>query len=205
MTMPTVGDPAPPIALPDDTGTTHDLADQRGRWTVLYFYPKDDTPGCTVEACEFREANDTITERGADIWGVSPQGAASKRAFRDKFGLQFTLLSDEGHVAAEAYGAWVEKENYGKKYWGGRAVDVPRGSRGPGREGLAEGQARGPCGGGPRGARRAAGAGGRRRMNRAWTEASLVGGNERSLGRKRTPDVGCSQGGRARWAQEAVR
>ena len=72
--MPTVGDPAPGVALPDATGTIHDLADQRGRWTILYFYPKDDTPGCTVEACEFRDANETITERGADVWGISPAG-----------------------------------------------------------------------------------------------------------------------------------
>jgi peroxiredoxin Q/BCP len=118
MSMPTVGDPAPEVALPDETGTVHRLSDQRGRWTVLYFYPKDDTPGCTVEACEFRDANDTIVERGADVWGVSPQGAASKRAFRDKFGLPFTLLADERHEVGEAYGSWVEKHNYGKTYMG---------------------------------------------------------------------------------------
>ena len=118
MSMPEVGDLAPEVALTDETGTTHRLADQRGRWTILYFYPKDDTPGCTVEACEFRDANETILERGADVWGVSPQGAASKRAFREKFGLPFTLLADEDHAVADAYGTWVEKENYGKKYWG---------------------------------------------------------------------------------------
>jgi peroxiredoxin Q/BCP len=118
MTMPSVGDQAPSIALPDETGTVHDLAGQRGRWTVLYFYPKDDTPGCTVEACEFRDANAVITERGADVWGISPQGAASKRHFRDKFGLPFTLLADEAHEGAEAYGAWVEKQNYGRTYMG---------------------------------------------------------------------------------------
>lgn len=116
--IPAVGDPAPDIALPDETGTVHRLSDQRGRWTVLYFYPKDDSPGCTVEACEFRDANETITERGADVWGVSPQGAGSKQAFREKFGLPFTLLADEDHAAAEAYGSWVEKQNYGKTYWG---------------------------------------------------------------------------------------
>jgi peroxiredoxin Q/BCP len=118
MSMPNVGDPAPEVALPDETGTVHRLSDQHGRWTVLYFYPKDDTPGCTVEACEFRDANDTIVERGADVWGVSPQGAASKRAFRDKFGLPFTLLADERHEVGEAYGSWVEKHNYGKTYMG---------------------------------------------------------------------------------------
>jgi thioredoxin-dependent peroxiredoxin len=118
MEMPSVGDPAPPVALPDATGIIHDLAEQRGRWIVLYFYPKDDTPGCTVEACEFRDANETIAERGADVWGISPQGAASKRAFSEKFGLPFTLLADEDHAVADRYGTWVEKHNYGKTYWG---------------------------------------------------------------------------------------
>jgi thioredoxin-dependent peroxiredoxin len=118
MSIPEPGDVAPEVALPDGTGTVHRLADQRGRWTVLYFYPKDDTPGCTVEACEFRDANETIEERGADVWGVSPQGAKSKRAFREKLGLPFTLLADEDHQVAEAYGSWVLKEKYGRSYWG---------------------------------------------------------------------------------------
>ena len=118
MTTPAVGDQAPEVALPDETGSVHRLADQRGRWTILYFYPTDDTPGCTIEACEFRDANETITERGADVWGISPQGQASKRAFREKFGLPFNLLADEGHKVAEMYGTWVEKKNYGKTYWG---------------------------------------------------------------------------------------
>ena len=116
--MPETGDRAPEIALPDETGTVHRLTDQRGRWTIVYFYPKDDTPGCTVEACEFRDVNETIHERGADVWGISPQGARSKRAFREKFGLPFILLADEDHAVAEAYGTWVEKVNYGKTYMG---------------------------------------------------------------------------------------
>ncbi|HET7473718.1 MAG TPA: peroxiredoxin [Candidatus Limnocylindrales bacterium] len=116
--IPAVGDPAPDIALPDETGTIHRLADQSGRWTIVYFYPKDDTPGCTVEACEFRDANETIHERGADVWGISPQGAKSKQAFREKFGLPFVLLADTDHKVAEAYGSWVEKQNYGKTYQG---------------------------------------------------------------------------------------
>ena len=78
MSVPAVGDQAPEVALPDETGTVHRLADQRGRWTILYFYPTDDTPGCTVEACEFRDQNETITERGADVWGISPQGAGEQ-------------------------------------------------------------------------------------------------------------------------------
>ncbi len=118
MSQPVAGDIAPEFALPDETGTVHRLADQRGRWTVVYFYPKDDTPGCTVEACEFRDADETIRERGADVWGISPQGAQSKRAFREKFGLPFLLLADEDHAVAEAYGSWVEKQNYGKTYMG---------------------------------------------------------------------------------------
>lgn len=118
MSIPEVGELAPEFALPDETGTVHSLSDQRGRWTIVYFYPKDDTPGCTVEACEFRDANETIHERGADVWGISPQGVKSKRAFREKFGLPFTLLADEGHAVAEAYGSWVEKVNYGKPYMG---------------------------------------------------------------------------------------
>jgi peroxiredoxin Q/BCP len=118
MSMPAVGEAAPEIALPDETGTIHHLSDQRGRWTILYFYPEDDTPGCTTEACEFRDRNETILKRGADVWGVSPQGAASKQAFREKFQLPFTLLADEGHRAADAYGAWGEKVNYGRRYLG---------------------------------------------------------------------------------------
>jgi peroxiredoxin Q/BCP len=118
MSTPEAGDLAPEIALPDETGTVHRLADQHGRWTIVYFYPKDDTPGCTVEACEFRDANETIHERGADVWGISPQGAQSKRAFREKFGLPFILLADTDHAVAEAYGSWVEKVNYGKTYMG---------------------------------------------------------------------------------------
>lgn len=118
MSMPAVGDVAPDVALPDESGTIHHLSGQRGRWTILYFYPADDTPGCTTEACEFRDRNETIHERGADVWGVSPQGAASKRAFRQKFELPFTLLADVGHHLAETYGAWGEKNNYGRTSMG---------------------------------------------------------------------------------------
>ncbi len=118
MGIPSAGELAPEFALPDETGAIHRLADQRGRWTVVYFYPADDTPGCTVEACEFRDSNETISERGADVWGISPQGQTSKRKFREKFGLPFLLLADEDHAVADAYGSWVEKQNYGKTYWG---------------------------------------------------------------------------------------
>ena len=118
MTTLDVGATAPEIALPDDTGTVHRLADQRGRWTVVYFYPTDGTAGCTVEACEFRDRNDTIHDRGADVWGISPQGAASKKAFREKHGLPFVLLADTDHAVAEAYGTWVEKHKDDKTYMG---------------------------------------------------------------------------------------
>ncbi len=117
MTMPEPGDLAPEVALPDETGTIHRLSDQRGTWTVLYFYPTDDTPNCTIEACGFRDSNSMIRERGAQVWGVSPQGPVSKRAFREKFSLPFTLLTDADHAVADAYDSWVEKNQYGRTYW----------------------------------------------------------------------------------------
>jgi peroxiredoxin Q/BCP len=118
MTMPEPGQVAPDIALPDDTGTIHRLADQSGRWTIVYFYPADDTPGCTTEACQFRDHHEDVSDTGADVWGVSPDGAASHRRFREKFDLPFTLLSDEDHAVAERYGAWQLKSNYGREYMG---------------------------------------------------------------------------------------
>jgi len=118
MSMPMAGDLAPDVALADDHGTLHRLADRRGSWTVVYFYPKDDTPGCTTEACQFRDLHDDLGGLDAEIWGVSPDGSGSHAAFRAKFGLPFTLLSDEDHAVAEAYGAWQERVNYGKRYMG---------------------------------------------------------------------------------------
>jgi len=116
--MPQVGQDAPSVALPDDTGTERRLADKRGKWVVLYFYPKDDTTGCTIEACEFRDANSEIAARDAEVWGVSILGSGSKAAFKSKVGLPFALLADEDHATAERYGTWVEKQNYGRTYWG---------------------------------------------------------------------------------------
>jgi peroxiredoxin Q/BCP len=118
VTTPAIGDRAPEVELSDDRGVVHRLSDQRGKWIVLYFYPKDDTPGCTVEACEFRDANDEILARDAVVWGVSPQGASSKAAFRRKFGLPFDLLADEHHAVAEAYGTWEKKTSYGRVFSG---------------------------------------------------------------------------------------
>jgi len=118
MSTPAAGDQAPGVALPDESGTIHRLSDQKGRWTLIYFYPEDDTPGCTTEACQFRDLHDDIQDEGAEVWGISPDGASSHRRFREKFSLPFTLLSDEDHAVAEAYGAWALKKNYGREYMG---------------------------------------------------------------------------------------
>jgi thioredoxin-dependent peroxiredoxin len=118
MSMPAVGDRAPEIALPDETGTIHRLADQGDLWTLVYFYPEDDTTGCTTEACQFRDLDTDIRAEGAQVWGISPDGAASHQRFRVKFSLPFTLLSDEDHAVAEVYGAWALKTNYGREYMG---------------------------------------------------------------------------------------
>ncbi len=118
MSVPAVGDRAPEVALPDETGTIHRLSDQGGRWTVVYFYPEDDTSGCTTEACQFRDIHTEIRDEGAQVWGISPDGAASHRSFREKFSLPFTLLSDEDHAVAESYGAWTLKTNDGREYLG---------------------------------------------------------------------------------------
>jgi len=116
--VPAAGDPAPAIALPDESGTLHSLADRRGEWTVVYFYPKDDTPGCTIEACEFRDSFASIRADGAEVWGISPDDARSHAEFRAKFELPFTLLSDDAAAVATAYGAWVEKTMQGRTYMG---------------------------------------------------------------------------------------
>ncbi|MEA2622349.1 MAG: thioredoxin-dependent peroxiredoxin [Chloroflexota bacterium] len=116
--MPEVGEPAPDFTLPDDTGAPRQLSDQRGHWLVLYFYPEDDTAGCTTEACQFRDADAAYRELDATIWGVSGKTSAAKAAFKAKFGLPFTLLADEDHGVSERYGTWVLKNNYGKTSWG---------------------------------------------------------------------------------------
>lgn len=112
--MPAAGDPAPAIALPDESGMLHRLADRGGEWTVVYFYPEDDTPGCTTEACEFRDSFASIRAEGAEVWGISPDDAGSHAAFRAKLELPFTLLSDDGAAVATAYGAWVERTKAGR-------------------------------------------------------------------------------------------
>jgi len=112
------GKPAPDFELQSDTGQTVKLSDLKGRPVVLYFYPKDDTPGCTVEACEFRDSYDVFRERGAEIIGVSPDDVASHGKFKSKYELPFTLLADPEHEVAEKYGVWAERNSYGKKSMG---------------------------------------------------------------------------------------
>jgi peroxiredoxin Q/BCP len=112
------GKPAPDFELAADSGERIRLSELRGRPVVLYFYPKDDTPGCTKQACSFRDAYGEFEERGATILGVSPDDEASHVRFKEKFGLPFTLLADPNHQVAEQYGVWVEKVSYGKKSMG---------------------------------------------------------------------------------------
>src|ERR1700761_9042306 len=112
------GDAAPPISLDTDSGEHFELASLKGKNVVLYFYPKADTPGCTKEACEFRDSSRKFTKANTVIVGVSPDASKAQAKFKDKFDLPFTLLADIGHQAAEAYGVWKEKSMYGKKYMG---------------------------------------------------------------------------------------
>ena len=112
------GKEAPDFELAADSGERVRLSDLRGRPVVLYFYPRDDTPGCTKEARGFRDAYGEFEERGAVVLGVSPDDEASHTRFREKYALPFTLLADPEHEVAEAYGAWREKKNYGKTCWG---------------------------------------------------------------------------------------
>ena len=112
------GKPAPDFELETDDGATVKLSDLRGKPVVLYFYPKDDTPGCTTEACEFRDAYDVFRDRGIEVLGVSPDDAASHEKFKAKYDLPFTLLADPDHAVAEKYGVWGERSFAGKNYMG---------------------------------------------------------------------------------------
>jgi len=112
------GKPAPAFALTSDSGETVTLEGLRGKPVVLYFYPNDDTPGCTKQACGIRDAWGEFERKGAVVLGVSPNSEASHVKFKDKYDLPFTLLVDADHAVAEAYGVWVEKKNYGKTYMG---------------------------------------------------------------------------------------
>jgi peroxiredoxin Q/BCP len=114
----TVGAPAPAFTAPDQSGKIVSLSDFAGKTLVLYFYPKDDTPGCTTEACSFRDEHKAFTKKGSVVLGVSPDDAKSHTKFIEKFSLPFPLLSDVDHKIAEAYGVWVEKSMYGRTYMG---------------------------------------------------------------------------------------
>jgi peroxiredoxin Q/BCP len=112
------GKKAPAFSLPDQEGKKHALADYEGQPVVLYFYPKDDTPGCTTESCAFQDNLPKFKKSKAAVLGMSVLNSASKAKFADKYGLKFPLLADEDHSVIEKYGAWQEKSMYGKKYMG---------------------------------------------------------------------------------------
>ena len=112
------GKPAPDFELPSDTGDTIKLSDLRGKPVVLYFYPKDDTPGCTAQACGIRDAYGEFEREGAVVLGVSADDESSHTKFRSKYDLPFALLADTDHTVSEAYGVWGEKTFMGKKYLG---------------------------------------------------------------------------------------
>ena len=109
---------APDFSLPDETGTVRKLSEYRGRPVILYFYPKDDTPGCTTEACNFRDDYSQYAKAGITLLGVSPDSAASHTKFKAKYGLPFPLLADVGHKVCELYQVWGTKKNYGREYQG---------------------------------------------------------------------------------------
>ncbi len=134
------GETAPDFTLPADDGTQVKLSDLRGKPVVLYFYPKDDTPGCTKEACAFRDRTQDLKAKGAVVLGVSPDDVASHGKFRDKYSLNFPLLADVGHQVAERYGAWREKNMYGKIVDGHPALHLRDRRRRQGPQGLEEGQ-----------------------------------------------------------------
>jgi len=114
----TPGTPAPDFTLKDSAGKDVSLKDYRGRNTIVYFYPAASTPGCTKEACDFRDTLASLQREGYDVVGVSPDPVGKLATFAEKEGLTFPLLSDEDHAVAEAYGAWGEKKNYGRTYEG---------------------------------------------------------------------------------------
>ena len=116
--MANLGDTAPAFTLPDQQGHLHSLSDYRGKWVVLYFYPKDDTPGCTKEACNFRDEKDRLEDLGAVVLGVSADDVESHGKFHGKYGLNFPLLADPAKDMIKAYGAWGLKNMFGKEYEG---------------------------------------------------------------------------------------
>ena len=118
MSRANVGDPVPPFELPADDGTVVSSEGLRGKRYVLYFYPKDDTPGCTAQACGLRDSWDRVADTGIEVFGVSPDSVASHEKFKDKMSFPFDLLSDEDKKLCELFGVWKEKSMYGRKYMG---------------------------------------------------------------------------------------
>ena len=112
------GKAAPAFHLADQTGTKHRLSAYKGQWVVVFFYPKDNTPGCTKEACGFRDAEAQLQDLGAVVLGISPDAVKSKEKFASKFDLNFPILADEEKATCEKYGVWQEKKNYGRTYMG---------------------------------------------------------------------------------------
>jgi peroxiredoxin Q/BCP len=117
-----VGDPAPEFTLPDQDGRIHKLADSRGRWVLVYFYPEDDTPSCTKEACGVRDNLPAFEALEAEVFGISPDSVADHRKFADKYGLNFTLLADPDREVLEMYEAWGEKISYGRTIIGTKRI-----------------------------------------------------------------------------------
>lgn len=113
-----IGTKAPDFTLPDQNGNMHTLSEYRGKKVILYFYPKDNTPGCTKQACGFAERYPQFTEKGAVVLGISKDSVASHKKFEEKYSLPFTILADPELVAIQAYDVWQEKKNYGKTYMG---------------------------------------------------------------------------------------
>ena len=118
MSRPAAGDPVPAFEMTADDGSVVSDASLRGTRYVMYFYPKDDTPGCTAQACALRDSFSAVTATGVEVFGVSPDSVRSHVRFREKYDLPYRLLSDAGHTAAEAFGVWVEKSARGRTYHG---------------------------------------------------------------------------------------
>ena len=158
------GGPAPEFTLSDQDGVPVSLSSLRGRWVALYFYPKADTPGCTAQACGVRDHSGDYEAANAVVLGISPDPVDELRAFADKYGLAFTLLSDEEHRVADTYGVWDELQFGDLKVWGQSEIDGADRSRGPDRDRLPRRQA---------GRTRPAGIGGARRARRRRLRVSV--------------------------------
>lgn len=118
MSAPLVGKKVPDFSLPDQAGTMHTLSESKGKWVLVYFYPKDDTPGCTKEACSFRDNFPKFSKMGIQVYGISVDSVKSHKKFVEKFELPFTLLADEKKEVVEAYGVWGKKKFMGREYMG---------------------------------------------------------------------------------------